>query len=168
MTDQDLIAGLKALGLDRDSFRAVALLPLIEVAWADREVQPAERKLILEVAEGHRLLAPGARAVLDRWLAEAPDEATFARGRELLIALAHRTTGVDVDLRPQDVDTMLDLCGHVAEAAGGLFGLAFTTSAEERRAIRRIGEHLRALEPEPEPLPPDPTAEEPPLPDDLL
>ena len=47
MTDSHIRESLKALGMDRTSFRALPLLPLIQVAWADGEVQEEERNLIL-------------------------------------------------------------------------------------------------------------------------
>jgi len=35
MDDRELLAALEGLGLGRENHRAVLLLPLIEVAWAD-------------------------------------------------------------------------------------------------------------------------------------
>jgi hypothetical protein len=53
VNDHELVRGLEDLGLDGASFGAVALLPLVEVAWADRTVQSKERAFILEVG-AHR------------------------------------------------------------------------------------------------------------------
>jgi hypothetical protein len=46
-----LSAALDELGVDRDNFRVLALLPLVYVAWADGKVQSAERSLIHRLAK---------------------------------------------------------------------------------------------------------------------
>jgi hypothetical protein len=149
VTDQELVRGLKELGLDGASFGAVALLPLVEVAWADRAVQPAERAFILEVAAGHRFAEGRAGQVLEGWLTTRPTPEQFELGRRLMVALTLRPRGSHARLSPHTVDAMLDLCSHLAAEAGGLFGYAFTVTPDERRAIRRIAEHVRSLEPAP-------------------
>jgi hypothetical protein len=148
LNDLELIAELHQLGLDVDSFRAVALLPLIQVAWADRQVQPQERKSILLIAKGHKLLEGRAAAVVDGWLTSRPSDEDFQRGRRVLAVLAHRRTGLGADMPEHVIDTVVDLCSVVAESAGGLFGVFFTVSTEERRTIRQIAEHLHRLEDE--------------------
>lgn len=142
MTDTDLIEALGELGLDATNFRLVALLPLVEVAWVDREIQPAERDLILHAARAQGVEEGPAREILDRWLASRPDDRTFARAREILAALVQRPDASGVALPKGSADAILDLCEHVASAAGGLWGVAFTVSAEERQAIRRIATAL--------------------------
>ena len=47
--DEELTAALTRLGLDATNWRAVSLLPLVEVAWADGRIQVAERKLLTQV-----------------------------------------------------------------------------------------------------------------------
>ena len=36
-TSDELRTELRAIGLDEGSFRAISLLPMVEVAWADRD-----------------------------------------------------------------------------------------------------------------------------------
>ncbi len=142
MNDLELIAELHKLGLDADSFRAVTLLPLVEVAWADQSVQPQERKAILLIAKGHDLLRGRAADVVEDWLTHRPSDDTFALGRRVLATLAHRKTGLGADVPEHVIETVVDLCAVVAESVGGLFGVFFTTSADERRTIRKIADHL--------------------------
>jgi NAD(P)-dependent dehydrogenase (short-subunit alcohol dehydrogenase family) len=54
--------------------------------------------------------------------------------------------------QPQTLDQLLDLCSEVAEAAGGLFGLAFTGEPSERDAIREIASSLAIGPALPEPV----------------
>lgn len=145
MNDLELIAELHRLGLDADSFRAVTLLPLVEVAWADKTVQAQERKAILAIAKGHDLLTGKAATVVEGWLEKRPSDETFELGRRLVATLAHRKTGLGADVPEHVIDTIVELCAVVAESAGGLFGVLFTVSADERRTIKAIAEHLDAL-----------------------
>jgi tellurite resistance protein len=84
-TDQDEIEKIAAL----------ALAPLVEVAWADGHVTPAEREGVLEAA---RALGLGqrsefCRSTLRRWLSEAPPtEALEEWRRQLAPALAESTS----------------------------------------------------------------------------
>lgn len=145
MNDLELIAKLQRLGLDAESFRAVALLPLIQVAWADARIQPQERKAILLIAKGHDLLVGRAEEVVQQWLAQRPNDEHFALGREVLATLAHRKEGLGADMPESVTDTVVELCSVVAESAGGLFGMMWTTSAAERKAIRQIADHLNQV-----------------------
>jgi tellurite resistance protein len=145
MNDLELIAELHKLGLDADSFRAVALLPLVEVAWADQSVQAQERKSILLIAKGHDLLEGRAAEVVETWLTTRPSDETFALGRRVLATLAHRKSGLGADMPEHVTETIVDLCAVVAESAGGLFGVLWTVSSAERRTIKRIAEHLEQV-----------------------
>ncbi|MCB9685507.1 MAG: hypothetical protein H6738_21100 [Alphaproteobacteria bacterium] len=140
MDDRELTSSLAALGLDRTNWRAVSLLPLVEVAWADGRVQKAERDLLVEVAR-RRGFEPGA-AFLERWMRRRPPKATFLAARTLLMHLWARAGQTEAP-QPQTLDELLDLCQQVAESAGGLFGLAFTVSRSEREAMEEIASSLR-------------------------
>ncbi|MEZ4319866.1 MAG: hypothetical protein R3F61_20315 [Myxococcota bacterium] len=143
--DQKFVRELDALGLDESSYRAILLLPLIEVAWADNEIQKQERDAILGYGEGNQLLAGKARQVVEEWLTERPTKDYFERGREVLVRLAHKPDGFGRDIGPHQVDDIVEYCDIIAESAGGLFGMFFQTSAEEQEAIRNISNHIARL-----------------------
>lgn len=136
---------LDALGLDNESYRAILLLPLIEVAWADQEIQEKERETILGYGEGNQLLAGSARDVVEDWLTNRPSDDFFERGRAVLVALAHDREGLGRDIGPGTVDAIVEYCEVVAESAGGLFGMFFQTSQSEQLAIRNIANHIARL-----------------------
>jgi tellurite resistance protein len=138
--DADLTRALAQLGLDRDNWRAVSLLPLIEVAWADGKIQPAERKLLIEVAGRHGI-HPGS-AFLKRWLGKRPARTDFLRARTLLLQLWGRA-GPDEVRQPETLEQLLDLCLRIAEAAGGLFGILFTVEPAERECMAEIASSLQ-------------------------
>jgi len=139
--DNELKAGLRRLGLDSGSSRVLALLPLVIVAWADGTVQRSERREIERIAADMGL-APTEREqqVLRRWLSAAPGRAEQRIGLHVLDALA-RTAGGD-DWQPEALDAVVGLCFLVAEAAGGMFGLAEPISDTERAAISDIARRL--------------------------
>lgn len=140
MDDRELTEALARLGLDRRNHRAVALLPLVEVAWADGRVQRAEKRLIGEIAQRYGL-EPGDEW-LQRWLKKRPTPTTFLAARTVLLALMARSGRAEVKA-PDDLADLLDLCVAVAEAAGGLFGLAFTYEQSERECIQEIAHSLQ-------------------------
>lgn len=143
--DVQILRALAELGLNEHTYKAVCLLPLVQVAWADQKIQAEERKLILEISRGHELLSPEGEAVVERWLSERPDDEAFKKGRQLLVKLAFRKRGLGAELPKRAVESVVDFCSLVAESAGGLFDMYWTVSREERRAIREIAEHLNAL-----------------------
>jgi hypothetical protein len=72
--DPDLLGRLVDLGIDARSWTALALVPLVEVAWADGRVEPKERDAILAMARQHGV-APGSPgdALLESLLAQRPE-----------------------------------------------------------------------------------------------
>ena len=143
--DAKLVMELDALGLSKEAYRAILLLPLVEVAWVDGEVQPKERDEILSYAEGNQLLAGDAHRVVEDWLTNRPSDDYFTRGRKVLVRLAHESEGFASDIGPGQVDDILGYCEVVADSAGGLFGRFFRSSSDEKEAIRKIAVHVARL-----------------------
>lgn len=135
---------LDALGLDVESYRAILLLPLIEVAWADGEIQAEEREAIMGYGEGNALLDGRAGTVVEEWLTVKPTEDFFERGRAVLVALAHDREGLGKDIGPGKVDAIVEYCTVVAESAGGILGF-FQVSQAESLAIKNIATHVARL-----------------------
>lgn len=138
LNDDELNATLESLGLSRQNHRAVVLLPLIEVAWADGRIQRAERVRIVQIAR--RFGIDGRSPWLARWLDKRPSRKIFLAARTALLDLMARS---DYGEPPIDsLDDLLDCCLWIAEAAGGLFGLAFTIERSERECIEQIAASL--------------------------
>lgn len=144
MTDTELAESLHALGMDRESGRALALLPLTQVAWADGAVQESERALILDLARDRYSLDPEAVRLLNNWLTHRPTALYARRGQQVLLELCKRD-GADGTVLLSDV---IELSKEVAKAAGGYFGFGAVKS-EEALIIDEIAatlhiEHARA------------------------
>jgi tellurite resistance protein len=135
MDDAALIRELNFLGVDTHTWPVLALLPLIQVAWADGEVQDAERALILEMANREYQLDERGHHALKNWLTHAPTEQYLSRGRSAARLLAARQPDI------ASADTMLAQCEAVARAAGGLFGFR-AIDAREQAVLDELSEAL--------------------------
>lgn len=138
MNEAEILEGLHSLGIGAANHRLVLLLPLVQVAWADDAVQAGERRAILDVAQRAGLVDSEAFATVESWLTTRPSAEELALGRRLLVALAHRQVGLGAEVGPADLTRVQRLSEEVARSAGGLFGLAFSVSAEERSALAEI------------------------------
>lgn len=138
-TPDAFLRELNFLGLDETSVELLALLPLIQVAWADGEVQEQEREAIAALARERYHLGGDGAHVLDDWLAHPPSEAYLERGRRMLVALAHQRE--DFDLEPHHLEDVVEFSKHVAKAAGGFLGFR-AIDASEAAAIEQIAEAL--------------------------
>lgn len=140
MTDDEITDVLAALGIDAGSWRLVALLPMIQVAWADGSVSAPERALILDIAKKRQLVDDAGLKLLDRWLNEPPSPFYLSQARKVLAGLIGRRGWKGGDLHVGD--DLIAWCEGVADASGGLFGLFGRTDAAEREALETIARAL--------------------------
>lgn len=149
MSDTDLL--LQSIGVDPAAPGVLVLLPLVEVAWADGEVQAGERALILELAEQRLALDDEGRHILESWLTFRPSDRLLEDGRHALVDLAHAGR---LGLRVEDegvVQTVMKDAKAVARASGGWFGFRAVDPAEEAaledlaKAFRRAHARARTL-----------------------
>ena len=137
MSDTATLQALAALGMDELSFRALALLPLVQVAWADGTVQQAEADLIRKVAAEKLSVGDEGMRLLENWLAYPPTREYFQHGRTALAALLE---GDPEGMGTKAAD-VLALSRKVAQAAGGLFGIG-SISKSESEALGELAEAL--------------------------
>jgi len=140
MDEGTLLGRLAHLGVDDMNYKALALLPLVQVAWSDGEIQPEERTVILGLAKDTWGLSTEGMMLLNNWLHYRPSDAYVHRGQGVLVALAGRARGMR--LEPEALGDVVSLAQDVAKAAGGLFGIGAVNRAEAG-AIRQIAEALK-------------------------
>jgi len=134
--DDTIIDTLISLHVDRDTLAAFGLYPLVEVAWADGEVDDRERQAFLKAAAEHGLAAdsPGHKA-LREFLKECPREearkAWFAWARQLNARLSAAE-------RRELREGLVRRARAVAEASGGILGLGRRVSAAEQKVLDKI------------------------------
>jgi len=126
------------MGLRQASAPVLALLPLIEVAWADGVVQQGERDLILSIARYQFDFPDDAVDMLDAWLSFRPRSEYLEKGRRVLRALSDNK---EVDVSIKSLDKVLGFCNEVAEASGGLLGFG-RVDHREREALVKIAKTL--------------------------
>jgi hypothetical protein len=128
--DPDLLARLVDRGIDARSWTALALVPLVEVAWADGSVEPKERDAILAMAREHGVMpgSPG-EALLENLLTKRPEPAVFAAWGGYVTELASSFTAGE---RGAMRERLVERAHKVAKAAGGLLGIASISEAEKR------------------------------------
>jgi hypothetical protein len=130
--DAGLLARLAALGVTAETAPAFEALPLVEVAWADGDVDREERWRVLTLATAFGLeLGRPAHAQLELWLRERPAGELFDAWRAFAARLGRRH-----DARAR-VRRVVEGAEEVAAAAGGLFGLRAVSGAE-RSTIEEI------------------------------
>ena len=139
MSESNIEDALTALGMDKTSFRALPLLPLVQVAWADGRIQDEERALILDIAKNTYKLSDEGMLLLNNWLHHPPSRDYVKRGQETLTALCRRERAAHPE-RNLLADVII-LAEQVAAAAGGFFGIGAVTRAETE-ALRTIAKAL--------------------------
>lgn len=130
MQDETLIDELVSQGVTAEGLVAVRVIPLVLVAWADREVTEDERKTVLE--EAHRMgIQEGEipHLLLENWLHVRPaaelGDAWKRYTLELLDAMkANERTAYIRELKRE--------MNAVAKASGGVFGFGKVSQAESK------------------------------------
>jgi hypothetical protein len=135
LTDLELCDRLLAIGVTGSIGAALALAPVIDVAWADNKVQEEEKVAILGGSGSEfGFSQPECRQLLEYWLTHRPSPHMMTAWVGFVRALAFVMTPGDHDeLR----DSLINLCQGVARAAGGLFS---KVSGSEKKVL----DHIRA------------------------
>lgn len=139
IADRALLDELVKLGVSAENRLAVALFPLVHVAWSDGHVSPRERNAILQAARqsGCDSDSPADR-LLQTWLGNAPQPGAFLAWRAYVNAVRGNLTSESKEALRKE---LLDYALTVAQAAGGILGLA-SISPQEQRALDEIASVL--------------------------
>ncbi len=130
LDDEAVLDQLIEVGIRAETWLAISLVPLVEVAWADRNISDRQRKAILEAAAENGIEAGSpARALLDEWLTERP----LPKLREAWKAYIEAARPIVGQLARQAVrQEIIGRCRKIAEVAGGPLDLPRGAEAEER------------------------------------
>lgn len=133
--DPALIDRLLEHGVTPATFAALALVPLVAVAWADRRLEDKEKKAILQEAASSGLQTESAEyALLEGWLAEQPSPSLI----ETWAAYARTMSEMlDGEQRREFRSALVGRANAVANAAGGFAGRG-KKSPEEQRVLDGI------------------------------
>jgi hypothetical protein len=132
--DEAVLDRLAALDLDGETVAALSLVPLVEVAWADRALHEKERDAVLRAARESGV-APDSAAwvLLESWLETRPSGELLTAWEEYVEALV---AGLDEEERRALRHELLDRARTVAESAGGFLGVGKVSDAETAMLAR--------------------------------
>lgn len=127
---------LVELGVTPEVLAMLALVPLIEVAWADGHVHKDEKEAILKaMAEIGFAKCTLDHVLLERWLSHKPSP-------KLLEAWKHYVQGLCEEFTPAECarlkERMMANAREVAEAAGGFMGLVSPITPGEKKVLDRL------------------------------
>jgi len=135
--DADLLATLAKLRVGGQDMAALALVPLIYVAWIDGTVSEGERSAVLQSAAAQGIESDShGYELLRGWLTTKPDAALFDAWTHYVLALREALKEDDMaTLR----DGILGLAHDVASAAGGILGIG-AISSSEKAALKTLSD----------------------------
>jgi hypothetical protein len=131
ITNDVILTRLVELEVKPETVAALAAVPLVEVAWADGKIDPAEREVVLEHTNNDLGIAPGTaeHALIERWLTHRPEPSLFTAWQTCLNGLCEALDSKERALLQAE---LLHATKATAEAAGGVLGLGRTSSLEKR------------------------------------
>jgi uncharacterized tellurite resistance protein B-like protein len=134
--DPAVLDTLMALHVDKSTFAAFGLYPLVEVAWADGKVDEKERQAFIAAAAEHGI-TPGSYAdtALQEFIQHTPRE--DARKAWYAWAATLNKT-LDASERKKVREGLVMRARAVAEASGGFLGLGNKISKNEQRVLDAI------------------------------
>lgn len=133
--DDALLDRLLDLGIRIDTIEALVLAPLVLVAWADGVMDSREREAVLKAVQdsGMKPGSPG-HALLEEWTQVKPVPELFESWRAYIASLASE---LSPEQRAGLEERILGQARAVAQAAGGLLGLA-SISREEEAVLAKL------------------------------
>lgn len=134
--NRSVLARLVELEIAPDLLATLAVVPLVEVAWADGQVHEREAAAALAGAEGSGIAKDSVDHELFReWLRQRPPEALLEAWNHYISGLCESLTA---DQREALRHDLLARARRVAEAAGGFLGLTSAVSASEEAVLARM------------------------------
>lgn len=132
----EVLDRLIAFGINPKIVSALSLVPLIEVAWADKSLDSKERRAILDWVDPPGF-APGSIewAVLESWLTRRPAPKLFTAWAQFVQGLCEQMDRPAVAVLKEG---LLERARAVASASGEVMGLRSQISCAEADVIRRL------------------------------
>lgn len=141
ITDRAVLRLLADLEVSSSVVAALALVPLVEVAWADGDLAPEERASVLRASEEQGIhVGTRAHRLLATWLEHRPSDDLFAAWEAYIESVLEPLEPEERDQLCQD---LVRRARDVARAAGHGGGPG-AISAEEERTLARLEDALRS------------------------
>ncbi len=135
ISDERVLDDLVGAGVEPETLAALALAPLILLAWRDGVLETREREAILRAADEQGVSHTStAYQLLEKWLAERPGEELVAAWKGYVEALRTNLSPAAYAALRKDI---VDRTSKVARSAGGFLGFGSVTK-QEKELLARI------------------------------
>lgn len=140
ITNDEVLDRLLAVNAKGELLLAFKLYPLVEIAWADGAIHTREVSAVIDAAKKYGL-PPHSAALqtLEAWLARGPTP----DGRTAWYMFAEE---LRKSLPPEELnhfrEQLLEGARAVAHASGGILGVAFEVSGNEKKVLAGIAKAL--------------------------
>ena len=133
LKDPAAVDALIHVGVTADSLTALTMIPLVTVAWADREMQDQEKAAILSAADSAGIAEDSTSSkLLAAWLTERPNGELLDAWKNYIAAVK---ANADSTAFGQLKNKVLSNAKAVAESAGGILGFGNKTSEAEKKVL---------------------------------
>jgi hypothetical protein len=128
--NEEVLDALVELAVEPETLAAFTLVPLVEVAWADGEIQTEERDAIIKAAidQGVEENSPTAQ-LLKNWLKTPPAPQLLSTWKGYIEELQG---SLSANTRAHMKTSVVGRARAIAEAAGGFLGVASISKAEKK------------------------------------
>lgn len=134
--DEDVLDRLVELKIEPETMTAIAVIPLVAVAWADGKVQENEREAILAAARATGIEPQDGRyPMLEFWMNKRPGPTMIEAWEHYIKDICKRLDKEEIDDLKREV---LSLARSIAQAAGGFLGLGSRICAGEQIVLNRL------------------------------
>ena len=133
ITDPAVLDQLLKLGIHAETVAALAVAPLVEVAWADGSLDTKERRTVVERAGVPK--GSAAESLLEAWLERRPDPKLLTAWTEMVKTMSAQL-GRDEAERLRT--SLLERARAVAAASGGIFGVGSKVSKAEEEMLAKL------------------------------
>ena len=129
---------LLELGITPQTVAALAVVPLVEVVWADGHLDEKEKQAFLQAAGQFGLSAGSVNYdLLESWLSKRPDRRLRQSWREYIQGLCEELTPEQREALKSD---LLRRARDMAEASGGILGLGSKISKAEMDTLEELAD----------------------------
>jgi hypothetical protein len=131
--DDQVLQNLIDQGITPESLVTVSLIPMVTVAWADREMSGAEEEAILKAASDAGITEDSAAyGVVASWLKSRPEDELLEAWKSYIASVKSK---LDAGATAQLKHSVVNRSTEVAKSTGGYLGLGSKISAAEQSVL---------------------------------